>query len=189
MKNNNKKGSALAIALVLSSVLLLLGLSYSKLTSNTNVSTQKIDERVRLKYLADGANQIALLKLQKFPAEFYAALEVKNTNTEPWEAFCGKSSNDDHEFKEGSFFNDQTIAFNSSREKGKVINAAAGRDRVSINVTDITLQTVDQNGKAVDKWNNDVITITSTAVYTDFKGDSHKVESKLTVLANRTTIR
>ena len=71
--NKYRKGSALAVALVLSTVLLVLGLSYSKLTQQTNMPTQKIDEKIRLKYLADGLAQIAMLKFQKFPSEFYAA--------------------------------------------------------------------------------------------------------------------
>lgn len=188
----NKKGSALPLALILSTILLTLGLSYAKLTIQTNTPTQKIDEKVRLQYLSDGIAQIALLKFQKFPSEFYAAWEAanapKNADKDPLDVFCGSKA---EEFKSSSFDNtdDQIVAFNSSRATdGSAINVDAGNDKIDINLIEYKLLNTDSNNKITGKWDTGIITIKTRAVYQDVTKNNVMAESIITYQATRTRL-
>ena len=79
-----KRGSAVALCLIFATVLLTMGLAYSKLTMNTKKQTIQIDERVKLEYIANGITELALLKFQLYPADFYACLEAAS-----WSASFG----------------------------------------------------------------------------------------------------
>ncbi len=71
-----KRGAALILALVFAVVLLQMAIAYSSMTRSSKPQTVQIDERVKLDYLAHGLTELALLKFQLYPADFYAAWEA-----------------------------------------------------------------------------------------------------------------
>lgn len=73
---NTKRGSVIALCLVFSTVLLIMGLGYSRLTTNSKKQTVMIDDRIKLEYLASGMTELAALKYQLFPADFYACIQA-----------------------------------------------------------------------------------------------------------------
>ncbi len=73
---NNKKGMALVLALAFAVVLLQLAISFSGMTKQSKPQTVQIDERVKLDYLAQGLTELALLKFQLFPADYYACWDA-----------------------------------------------------------------------------------------------------------------
>ncbi|NLM17536.1 MAG: hypothetical protein GX221_07450 [Candidatus Riflebacteria bacterium] len=87
MKNNKKRGSAVALALLLGAGLLILGIVYVKLIRHSSLPTYQIDERVKVKYLADGLAEFALLKFQCFPYDYYTVLEYSDLATAPLNLF------------------------------------------------------------------------------------------------------
>lgn len=76
LQTNTKKGSVIALCLVFATVLLLMGLGYSKMTSDAKKQTVQIDDRIRVEYIANGLTELALLKFQLFPADYYACMEA-----------------------------------------------------------------------------------------------------------------
>jgi hypothetical protein len=72
----NKKGMALLLALVFAVVLLQMAIAYSQLTGQAKPQTVQIDERIKLDYLAHGLTELALLKFQLYPADYYACWEA-----------------------------------------------------------------------------------------------------------------
>lgn len=170
MIKNRRNGSAIAIAIVFSVVLLQLALVYSKQVSNTTASTQQIDERVRLQYLADGIAQIALLKFQKFPSDFYSAWEYKAVNKEQFESFTVNAD----EFKAEAFSNDKDQP-SSILSKGGQIKAAL----LSMNLE----TTSDQ------KWEQEILTIRTEAKYNNIRGKELKADSVVTVKTDRSLIK
>lgn len=74
MKKKNA-GMALVMALVLAVVLLQMAISYSGMTRNSRPQTTQIDERIKLEFLARGITELAILKFQLFPSDYYACWE------------------------------------------------------------------------------------------------------------------
>ncbi len=71
-----RKGAALILALVFAVVLLQMAIAYSSMTRASKPQTIQIDERIKLDYLAHGLTELALLKFQLYPSDFYAAWEA-----------------------------------------------------------------------------------------------------------------
>ena len=71
-----RHGAALILALVFSVVLLQMAIAYSSMTRSSKPQTVQIDERIKLDYLAHGMTELAVLKFQLYPADFYAAWEA-----------------------------------------------------------------------------------------------------------------
>ena len=67
----DRRGTAIVLALVFAMILLQFAIAYSGLIGQSRPQTEIIDERVRLNYLSKGLTEIALLKFQKFPSDFY----------------------------------------------------------------------------------------------------------------------
>lgn len=170
MKRNTKNGSALAIAIVFSVVLLQLALVYSKQVSNTTASTQQIDERVRLQYLADGITQIALLKFQKFPSDYYYAWDYRTIDPSYFNSFTTNAE----EFKKEAFDNDQDQP-ESILSKGGKIKARL----ISMNLETTSAQ----------KWEKEVLSIRTEAKYNNVQGKELTADSVLTVKTERTVIK
>ena len=78
--HNNKKGSAIGLCLVFCSVMLVLGLAYAKMVSNSKSQTDKIDDVIRFDYVANDIFEKAILKYQLYPADFYAYVEAQKNN-------------------------------------------------------------------------------------------------------------
>lgn len=170
MKRNTKNGSALAIAIVFSVVLLQLALVYSKQVSNITASTQQIDERVRLQYLADGIAQIALLKFQKFPSDYYYAWDYKTVEATQFNSFTTNAD----EFKEEAFNNDQDQPSSILSKGGKI----------KAKLIFMNLETT-----SAQKWEQEVLTIKTEAKYNNNRGKELTADSVLTVKTERSVIK
>lgn len=74
---NNRKGMALILALVFAVILLQMAISYSSMIKGSKPQTVQIDERIKLDYLAQGLTELAMLKFQLYPGDFYACWEAQ----------------------------------------------------------------------------------------------------------------
>lgn len=110
--NNSRKGMALILALVFAVVLLQMALAYSSMTTATKPQTIQIDERIKLDYLAKGLTELALLKFQLYPGDFYACWEAAEKGNDQWlKTFTTEAPEFtiDNFTESSSSFNDQPI--------------------------------------------------------------------------------
>ena len=171
MNNKNslkfKKGSAVALCLVFATVLLMMGLAYSKLTSTSKNQTVQIDERIKLEYLAHGITELALLKFQLYPADFYACLEA--------------SEKGDSSFLLGYTTEASEFRFTGDRAEKRSVS--------SFNTTSVNLELASMTIITNAKWKNEVLYIEAFANYTDqFHKSIDKVVTRLVDLNRKTLI-
>lgn len=143
MKNNkHKKGSAIALCLIFATVLLTMGLAYSKMTQTSKLQTVNIDERIKLDYLAQGMTEKALLKFQLYPADFYACRDAATK--------CG----------DGSYLEQfaQQPEFTVNNDHNSIS---------SFNDTGLNIQLASMTILTNQKWKNEVLYIDAVAVYTE----------------------
>lgn len=165
---NIKKGSAVALCLVFATVLLMMGLSFSKMTSTSKKQTVQIDERIKLEYLAHGITELALLKFQLYPADFYACLEAKRLDNRT------------------SYLTDFTTGASEFRFTG---SNAENKSVSSFNTTALNLELASMTILTNNKWNNEVLYIEAYANYTDqYKKSIDKVVTRLVDLDRRSLI-
>lgn len=162
-----KKGSAVALCLIFATVLLMMGLAYSKLTSTSKKQTVQIDERIKLEYLAHGVTELALLKFQLYPADFYACLEASR---------LGKSE----------YLKTFTVGAPEFQFTGK---NAENKSVSSFNNTAVNLQLASMTVLTNNKWNKEVLYIEAFANYTDqYHKSIDKVVTRLVDLDRRSLI-
>ncbi|MBQ2592780.1 MAG: hypothetical protein II567_05820 [Candidatus Riflebacteria bacterium] len=147
-----KRGSAVALCLVFATVLLTMGLAYSKLTMNTKKQTIQIDERVKLEYIANGITELALLKFQLYPADFYACLEAAS-----WSASFGADKDDSPITK----FTRKAPEFQVDGDTHSVS---------SFNAAGVNLQLDEMSIITNSKWKNEILSIKASAHYQDQNG-------------------
>ena len=140
----NKKGSVMALCLVFATVLLVMGLAYAKMTSTSKVQTVQVDERIKLEYLANGITEIALLKFQLYPADFYACMDA---------AKCTKPDD--------SFLKRFTINASEFTIKGDK------NSKSSFNDSGLNLQLASMTILTDQKWRDEVLYIEAIAAYDD----------------------
>jgi len=138
----NNKGTALVLALVFAVVLLQLALAYSSMTRNTMPQTVQIDERIKLDHLAQGINELAVLKFQLFQADYYAA----------WEA-AGLGNR--------QFLNDFTINAPEFTINNFTVSSS------SFNAAPIGMQLASMALVTDNRWRNEALYIRSIAEYED----------------------
>ncbi len=143
---NLKRGSAVALCLIFATVLLMMGLAYSKQTATSKRQTVQIDERIKLEYLAHGVTELALLKFQLYPADFYACLEASKLD------------------KNTSYLRDFTTGASEFRFTG---SNAENKSVSSFNTTALNLELASMTILTNNKWNNEVLYIEAVANYTD----------------------
>ncbi|MGM0598870.1 MAG: hypothetical protein ACQETH_03525 [Candidatus Rifleibacteriota bacterium] len=144
-KNNPRKGMALILALVFAVVLLQMALAYSSMTKSSKPQTIQIDERIKLDYLAKGLTELALLKFQLYPGDFYACWEAAEKGNDKWlKSFTTQAP----EFTINNF-TESSSSFN---------NQAIG-----IQLASMALYTD-------NKWNKEALFIQAGAEYTDQYG-------------------
>ena len=165
-KNNNnlKRGSAVALALVFATVLLVMGLAYSKMTVGHKRQTVQIDERIKLEYLAHGITELALLKFQLYPADVYACEEAASYGRVD---FIQKFAEKADEFR---FLHD------------KYSHSSFDKTEISLMLATMTILTN-------NKWNNEVLFIAASATYTDSFGRTLDKDVTRIVDLNRKTIK
>ncbi|MBI3038260.1 hypothetical protein HYY75_04285 [bacterium] len=69
----NRKGVAIIISMVFATLLFLGALAYTNMLTRSKPQNIVLDERVKLDFLAQGMSELAILKFQLYPADFYAA--------------------------------------------------------------------------------------------------------------------
>lgn len=155
MKKHNKlkRGSAVALCLIFATVLLTMGLAYSKLTMNTKKQTIQIDERVKLEYIAHGITELALLKFQLYPADFYACLEAAS-----WSANAFGLKNDESPI---SKFTRSASEFHIDGDVHSIS---------SFNTAGVNLVLDEMIILTNSKWKNEVLSIKASANYRDQNG-------------------
>ena len=142
-KNNNlKRGSAIALCLIFATVLLIMGLAYKKLTSTARKQTVQIDERIKLDYLAHGMTELALLKFQLYPADYYACKEAA-------------------EYGDNSYL----LAFAENASEFQIIEDTSSWS--TFDNTAINLQLASMSILTDNKWNNEILYIEASAWYTN----------------------
>ena len=160
----SKKGSAIALALIFATVLLMMGLAYAKLTSNNKKQTVLVDERVKLQYLAHSLTELALLKFQLYPADFYACSEATKASTKVTK-YLEEYTTKAPEFEK----------FKDSISKSSYFDKP-----IELSLQNMVILTN-------RKWRDEVLYIRSTATYDDMIKKQQKTVSRLVYL-NRTTI-
>ncbi len=143
---NLKKGSAIAFCLTFATVLLVMGMAFARLTMNNKKQTVQIDERIKLDYLAQGMTELAILKFQLYPADFYACIEAssKYKKDEYLEKFTVRS-------EEFTIRNDKN-SYSSFNDTG-----------INLQIASFTIFTE-------NKWKDEVLYVEATANYTDQYG-------------------
>lgn len=158
-----KKGSAIAFCLTFATVLLTMGLAYSSLTANNKKQTIQIDERIKLDYLAQGMAELAVLKYQLYPTDFYACMEA--------------SENGDD-----SYLKKYTMA-----EEFRIIGDKSSKS--SFNENGINLEVASFTILTDNKWTNEVLYVEAFANYFDqFGRDINKRVTRIVDL-NRKSLK
>ncbi len=90
--NNNRKGIAVVIVLVLTTMLLALAGSYIQRSRTASPINGKVLERVQADFWGQGIAQLALLKFKQLPSDFYFAynFSVRDKRLavpDPWSTF------------------------------------------------------------------------------------------------------
>ncbi len=138
---------ALILALVFAVVLLQMAVAYSSMTKTTKVQTVQIDERIKLDYLAQGITELALLKFQLYPGDYYAC----------WEAFKLGNANYLKEFTTGA--DEFTIANFGDSE------SSFNNQKIGIQLASMAIYTD-------NRWKTEALFIQAGAEYTDQFGRS-----------------
>ncbi len=150
MKTFNKykknKGMALILALVFATVLLQMAIAYSSMTQGNKPQTVQIDERIKLEYLAHGLTELALLKFQLYPGDYYAA----------WEAYS--------DYGNSSYLEDFTIL----APEFQIANFADSKS--SFNETPVSINLASMAIFTDNKWNQEALFIQAEATYDDQYG-------------------
>ncbi len=91
---NKEKGIAIAIVLVIISIVGILVFSLSSLLSQKAPMNKNYARQIRIKFLTHGIKQLLYLKFRQFPTEFYYIYYAKlfNFKVDPFNTFVGVKS-------------------------------------------------------------------------------------------------
>lgn len=171
-----RRGTAVILALVFAMILLQFALLYSGLIGQSKPQTELIDERVRLQYLSRGLTEIALLKFQKFPADFYNCWRYQastSANASFWLDTTGPLARYTIEAPEMKEY--KTTGFSESK--------SSFNDRpICFNLTEMRLMTS-------NRWNVEVLQIKANAQYSSRSGKTVTVDAVRTVRTERVTLK
>lgn len=162
--SRSRSGMALLLALVFAVVLLQMAIAYSSMTRQSKPQTVQIDERIKLDYLAHGLTELALLKFQLYPADFYACWDAaKKGKPEYLKTFTVDAG----EFTINNF-SDSNSSFNN----------------IPINIQLASMAILTN-----DKWKTEALFIQAGAAYTDQYGRSISKEAIRLVSLERILIK
>ncbi len=136
--SNQRRGVAIALAIVFASILLLMALSMYKMIGQALPQNVVHDERIKVELVGQGLVDRAALKFQLCPAQFYAADAAKK---------AGYSDAMNY------FLEDLTLVEDAS--------SSFMVGRISAEITAMTLHTASGS-----HWNDEVLSIESIASYT-----------------------
>ncbi|NLI79276.1 MAG: hypothetical protein GX442_22885 [Candidatus Riflebacteria bacterium] len=135
---DTRRGVAIAMAIVFASILLVMALGLTSMTGQALPQNIIHDERASVELVGQGLIDLAALKFQLCPAQFYAAYEAKkNGYTVPM----------------NTFLQDLTLVqeASSSHLTGKIY----------VRITNMSLHTATSS-----YWKNEVLSIDAVATYT-----------------------
>lgn len=138
------------MALVFAVVLLQMAVSYSGMLRTAKPQTTLIDERARVEFLANGVIELALLKFQLFPSDFYAACEAANGVP---------AANRTNDYL-SSFVN------NNLRIDETVVDSILGSTQYAIQVDEMILHTTASG----TRWNRQALEIRASVAFNDASG-------------------
>lgn len=160
----NKKGTAIILALVAGTVLLQLAVIFTMQVRNSRPQTDLIDERVRLQFLANGLTEVALLKFQKYPADFYNCWRYREEDAGPLLNYTTRAN----EFSLLTADDQPNSSFN--------------QNPIAIELATMTLATSDDQ-----HWRTEVLLIRTEATYDSRRGRTLTSDSVRTVRTERLT--
>lgn len=171
-----RQGVALVFALVFAVILLQFAISYSGLISQSRPQTDIIDERVRLHYVAMGLTEVALLKFQKFPADFYNC----------WRHQASASANANFWLDTKGPLASFSIA---APEFNQYATTGFTESRSSFNSTPIKVKLSEIRLITDNRWNVEVLQIKANAQYAGRTGKPINVDTVRTLRTERTTLK
>jgi len=172
----NRRGTAIILALVFGVLLLQFAIAYSGLVGKSRPQTDIIDERVRLQYLSTGLTEIALLKFQKFPADFYNCWRFQassSANLSFWQDPTGPLA--EFSIAAPEFVEYKTNGFAASRS--------------SFNERPIRLWLTEMRLMTDNRWNVEVLQIKAHAEYPGRTGNPVNIDTVRTLRTERITRR
>lgn len=155
MKRKYNSGSAIPIVLIFSAIMLIIGLAYSKMVQTSKTQTIQIDERIKLDLAIESMAELALLKYQLFPADFYVCKDLKKrlNNSEYFDQFLEKGVTG----KDAVFWQNNTDM------------------KSSFNETPVHIELRDMDIVTTEKWKTEALQVIAYANYIDiFKRDVDK---------------
>ena len=169
---DTRQGTAILLALVFGVILLQFAIAYTSMVRQSRPQTEQIDERVRLQYLANGLSEIALLKYQKFPSDFYNCWRYQASNPvslEFWKDANCPLADFTHEAPE--FLDYKVNGFTDSNS--------------SFNTAPVKLWLLDVRLMTDNPWGVEALQIRSKAEYTGRSGRTISVVTGRTVRTER----
>ena len=156
---NNKSGSAIPIVLIFSFLMLVMGLAYGRLTQNSKIQTIQIDERVKLDYAIESMAELALLKYQLYPADYYVCKELEEKGNDTYiKQFLEKGVTGNN------------VPFWQNDENCKS----------SFNNKPVHIELIDMKIITTEKWNTEALQVDAFANYNDMFGrDIDKTGTRL----------
>ena len=166
IKSNS--ASAIVISIVFAVVLLQLAIIYTLQVRESRPQTEQIDERIRLRYLAHGLTEIALLKLQRFPADYYHVWEY------------GK---DEQPYKDFTYMAEEFAADQFDNESDQPAS------HFNNNTVRVTLDRMELSTASDTYWTEQVFVIRAIAEYQDRRGRHVNTDAVRTVKSSRQTLK
>ena len=164
---NLKKGVALIFALVFSTILLQLAIVYTGMLRNTGGQTVKIDDQIKENFYADALMDLAILKFNMFPGDFYAAFDAASSSmAAPDSSYLTY------------FVEDPVLKLSGDTYASSSFNTTA----MSVEIASITLLTR-------SKWNREALRVQAIVDYTDSLKKNHRKTVEKTVQITRTLVK
>ena len=144
-----RNGSAIPIVIIFAFLMLVMGLAYSKMTQNSKIQTIQIDERVKLDYAIESMAELALLKYQLYPADYYVCKELEEKGNKAYMNLF---------LEKGVTGND--VPFWQNDESCKS----------SFNNKPVHIELINMKIITTEKWNTEALQIDAYANYNDLFG-------------------
>ncbi len=149
MKKNSKSGSAIPLVLIFAFIMFVLALAYSKLTQTSKLQSVQIDERLKMDYAMESISELALLKYQLYPADYYVCRELARA---PY--------NDNTYYEQ---FLERGVTNTPFRMIDNHCISNFNKKEVNVELGSIEIITT-------NKWNTEALIVTSSANYSDIYG-------------------
>lgn len=168
---SKKSGMALVMALAFAMILLQMAISYSGMTRSSKPQTVQIDERIKLGFLARGITELAILKFQMFPADYYAC----------WEAY--------KDYGISEYLTRFTTGADEFKSLGGAADGKFSESQSTFNNTELHVQLATMTLFTQNKWNTEALLIQAFASYTDQYGRNINKDAVKIISAQRVLLK